>query len=228
MSLQDKCACLCKCCCCYNSNEETPDNNQFMLAPNVQSSNTEFYTGVRRFWTHTPRPSANVVATPQLETQQTISNDYLNNNNEDIQDNRNWLRSYIAQFVLAPNLFQPRDPGPQIGCLTSKPSGHVPAQLGGPQATLPSTISTKCKNTKKRTCFTSHQVLALERSFAQNQHMSRIERIKLAKALDLSEMQVKTWFQNRRTKQKTLVNENGMTFHEVYIKEESANDEDAS
>ncbi|KRZ60564.1 Homeobox protein ceh-31 [Trichinella nativa] len=55
---------------------------------------------------------------------------------------------------------------------------------------------------KARTIFTDQQLKALEESFEQQKYLSVQDRLDLAKQLKLSDTQVKTWYQNRRTKWK--------------------------
>ena len=50
-------------------------------------------------------------------------------------------------------------------------------------------------------------MVELEKNFAKQKYLSIPERLDLAKELDLTEQQVKTWFQNRRTKWKRQLSE---------------------
>ncbi|XP_063848657.1 brain-specific homeobox protein homolog isoform X2 [Scylla paramamosain] len=59
-----------------------------------------------------------------------------------------------------------------------------------------------CRRRKARTVFSDHQLGGLEKRFAAQRYLSTPERVELATSLNLSETQVKTWFQNRRMKHK--------------------------
>jgi len=66
-------------------------------------------------------------------------------------------------------------------------------------------LCTESKNSKSRrarTAFTYEQLVALENKFKTTRYLSVCERLNLALSLNLTETQVKIWFQNRRTKWK--------------------------
>lgn len=56
------------------------------------------------------------------------------------------------------------------------------------------------KHKKPRTSFNKSQVALLESKFLDRKYLASSERALLAKQLKMSDAQVKTWFQNRRTK----------------------------
>ena len=63
---------------------------------------------------------------------------------------------------------------------------------------------------KARTAFSREQVAELEKKFQDKKYLSSAERGELAEKLKLSDMQVKTWFQNRRMKYKRQSEETEM------------------
>ncbi|CAO1430979.1 unnamed protein product [Diamesa hyperborea] len=62
---------------------------------------------------------------------------------------------------------------------------------------------------KARTTFTGRQIFELEKQFEVKKYLSSSERTEMAKLLNVTETQVKIWFQNRRTKWKKNDNSTG-------------------
>ncbi|XP_069499683.1 homeobox protein BarH-like 1 [Ambystoma mexicanum] len=65
------------------------------------------------------------------------------------------------------------------------------------------------KGRRSRTVFTELQLMGLEKRFEKQKYLSTPDRIDLADSLGLSQLQVKTWYQNRRMKWKKIVLQGG-------------------
>ncbi|XP_014206929.1 homeobox protein slou [Copidosoma floridanum] len=88
----------------------------------------------------------------------------------------------------------------------SSPSPGSATSGGGTKACLASSLGGSSgggrKPRRRRTAFTHAQLAYLERKFRCQKYLSVADRSDVADALSLSETQVKTWYQNRRTKWK--------------------------
>ncbi|XP_037955620.1 homeotic protein empty spiracles [Teleopsis dalmanni] len=110
------------------------------------------------------------------------------------------LPPHAAPFMSNPGM--PRDSYPLYPWLLSRHGRIFPHRFPGNFLLQPFR-----KPKRIRTAFSPSQLLKLEHAFESNQYVVGAERKSLAQALNLSETQVKVWFQNRRTKHKRMQQE---------------------
>ncbi|KAM6390489.1 homeobox protein MSX-2-like [Pluvialis apricaria] len=81
-----------------------------------------------------------------------------------------------------------------------------PPPEGGPECSGPEEPGGR-GGRRLRTAFSAEQLSTLESSFQRQQYLGAAERRRLAGSMGLSEVQIKTWFQNRRMKLKRQLQE---------------------
>ena len=105
---------------------------------------------------------------------------------------------YLTTYQISAQSFQPfpSRPEPPADSRSSPfpdKDGQTPAAQGQNGCTLKSK-----KSRKARTAFSDHQLQTLERNFERQKYLSVQDRMEMAASLNLTDTQVKTWYQNRR------------------------------
>ncbi|PIO23814.1 hypothetical protein AB205_0058440 [Aquarana catesbeiana] len=118
-------------------------------------------------------------------------------------------RDWVSSDEFTPNCSE--DESEQIG--SHSPERGQPEDDDHGEASLKSEMQRRM-----RTAFNSQQICKLEEMFKKQRYLGASERKKLASCLQLSEIQVKTWFQNRRMKLKRQMqdHQHRMTASSVY------------
>ncbi|MBN3288145.1 HXBAA protein, partial [Polyodon spathula] len=109
-----------------------------------------------------------------------------------------------------------KEEGVETLLLQKKPPSEFPADdktpgqdtqgHGGVENALGSWLTAKAGR-KKRSPYSKHQTLELEKEFLFNMYLTRERRLEISRGVDLTDRQVKIWFQNRRMKLKKMSRE---------------------
>ncbi|XP_072196703.1 uncharacterized protein [Excalfactoria chinensis] len=100
----------------------------------------------------------------------------------------------------------PSEPAPDGGWQSAdESSGYESESAGGERSEAEAPCGSRGRQRRARTAFSSEQVCRMEKTFQRQKYLGASERRKLAAALQLSEVQIKTWFQNRRMKLKRQI-----------------------
>ncbi|XP_032085722.1 LOW QUALITY PROTEIN: homeobox protein BarH-like 2 [Thamnophis elegans] len=115
--------------------------------------------------------------------------------------------SAVSHFIPAVSTSRVLSPLPPSGNTCSETHAnetHGSSESETEQPSLPLK-----KPRRSRTIFTELQLMGLEKKFQKQKYLSTPDRLDLAQSLGLTQLQVKTWYQNRRMKWKKMVLKGG-------------------
>ncbi|KAJ8342475.1 hypothetical protein SKAU_G00324030 [Synaphobranchus kaupii] len=90
-----------------------------------------------------------------------------------------------------------------------RPSSETPIGTSSSESETEQGPAHHGKARRNRTIFSEHQLFSLEKKFQRQKYLSTPDRSDLAMSLGLTQLQVKTWYQNRRMKWKKMVLKRG-------------------
>ena len=171
-------------------------NNKLIYSPQTNSTllgNNLFCTANGQAFTQTLFPTANNYSTSLASQANNNQNQNSLTNGQLIKTN---LHSDDEEFV--------EEDDDELMVSDTEDDRHSNQNLSNTASNLVNgnSLNQQRRKKKTRTVFTRAQVYQLEHTFDLKRYLSSSERSQLASSLQLSETQVKIWFQNRRNKWK--------------------------